>query len=117
MAVKRKRRAGARFVQLHHELLRSHVWHMLTTHERCGQRLEESDNVVLLLIRKAEIAAMRVQILRRLGRSEAVVQARLPDDRRSRPISAAPQELEKFRPLVPWSPQRRRLPRDEPYCL
>jgi hypothetical protein len=36
MPGKRKRRGGPRFLQLHHELLRSHAWHMLTTHERCG---------------------------------------------------------------------------------
>jgi Helix-turn-helix domain len=36
MPRKYKRRAGPRFVQLHHDLLRSNAWHMLATHERCG---------------------------------------------------------------------------------
>lgn len=31
-----RRRSGPRFTQLHHELLRSHAWHALKPHERCG---------------------------------------------------------------------------------
>lgn len=36
MPRKYRRRSGPRFLSLHHELLRSHAWHMLTPHERCG---------------------------------------------------------------------------------
>jgi hypothetical protein len=33
---RRKRRSAARFLQLHHRLLKSHAWHCLTPLQRCG---------------------------------------------------------------------------------
>ena len=36
MTGKRKRRPAPRFLQLHHRLLKSHAWHVLTPLQRCG---------------------------------------------------------------------------------
>ena len=36
MTGERKRRPAPRFLQLHHRLLKSHAWHILTPLQRCG---------------------------------------------------------------------------------